>query len=79
MADFIPPIVVDIISNSAGFGKGVDKAKADMADLSTAASGAAGDTEAATVVFETLGRLFGTRAAGATVVDLATRRKGLPG
>ncbi len=47
MAEFIPPIVVDIISRSTGFAEGVDKAKADMSDLSTAAGTAAGDTETA--------------------------------
>lgn len=37
MADFIPPIVVDIISRSTGFKAGVDKAKGDMSGLSSAA------------------------------------------
>jgi TP901 family phage tail tape measure protein len=47
MADFIPPIVVDIISRSAGFAEGVEKAKADMADLSAAATDSAAATGAA--------------------------------
>jgi TP901 family phage tail tape measure protein len=37
VADFIPPIVVDIISRATGFKAGVDKAKADMAGLSASA------------------------------------------
>lgn len=47
MPDFIPPIVVDIISRSPGFKSGVDKAKADMADLSSAATATAAEADSA--------------------------------